>query len=90
MNIGNSDIEILNVDELKDWFFQQYQATPAEFRSNPCEYCRPIYVSTGVRRDYLLQHKNILLGGRFYTIEFENMRGGVWKASLIKNNEMID
>lgn len=87
MNVGMPDIEILNSDELKAWFVDQYQRTPAEVKYNDLWFnrCKPVYVSSNVRREYLLQHKNILIGGRFYTVDFEDMKGGVWKATLVKD-----
>ena len=69
-NVLIKNVLIKNADDLFEWF-KALGSTP-------------VYVSTMVRREWLLEHRNLLINGSFYNIQFEDQKGGVWLASLVK------
>jgi len=68
-----NDIEIKNTGELKEFF-----------RSNRKDENAQIYVSTKIRREWMLGHLRTIINGKVSDINFENKGGGVWLASLSK------
>ena len=40
------------------------------------------FVSTVVRRSWMLNHERTIIDGKVYDIIFSNRGGGVWEASL--------
>ncbi len=50
-------------------------------RHNPA---KVVYVSTKVRKNWLLRNEYVILNGKHYGIRFINCHGGVWTAALHK------
>jgi hypothetical protein len=64
--------EIQSVEDLKQFFFENRNYT----NTANC------YVSTNIRREWMLNHEVTIINGRVYNINFKNLKGGVWQASL--------
>jgi hypothetical protein len=41
-----------------------------------------IFVSSKIRKDWLLNHETVIVKGTRREITFKNMKGGVWQAGL--------
>ena len=66
-NIKPRDFDIRSVEELREWFHQSEE---------------PVFVSTKIRKDWMINHLTLIKGGMVYNIVFENSGGGVWKARM--------
>ena len=42
------------------------------------------YVSTAIRRDWMLNLKRIIINGKVRDFEFKDLKGGVWEVRLAK------
>ena len=50
-----------------------------------------IFVTTQVRKYIFLNHNNkVTRGGEVYTIQWENMKGGIWRATINISDEKND
>ena len=66
-----TNIEIQNINDLRDFFHSTLKDKKAQ-----------VYVSTKIRREWMLKHLRIIIQGKVYNIKFKNKGGGVWAASL--------
>ena len=41
-----------------------------------------VFVSSKIRRDWILNHETVIVKGTRREVEFKNLRGGVWSAEL--------
>ena len=62
---------INTIDELKNYFFY------SKDRLNDS-----VYVSTKIRKEWMLNREKTIQKGTVYDIDFANKGGGVWKAKL--------
>lgn len=49
-----------------------------------CNPAKTIFVSTQIRKNWLLRNDYVILKGKHYGIKFVNCQGGVWAAALHK------
>ena len=40
------------------------------------------FVNAKIRREWLLNHETFCCEGRFHTLEFVDMKGGVWEVKI--------
>jgi hypothetical protein len=40
-----------------------------------------VYVSTAIRREWMLNHEKVIIKGVVYSLKFTNIGGGVWQAN---------
>ena len=62
---------INSIEDLKEYFHH----------SRNCEDDH-IFVSTAIRREWMLNSERTVVKGKVYDIKWTNMGGGVWKAQL--------
>ena len=66
---------IQTIAELKAWFRDSKVPHP-EF-----------FVSTKLRREWLLEHETLIMGGQMRQLKFTNQGGGVWLVQLVNSSE---
>lgn len=66
---------IQTITKLKAWFRDDKSPVP-EF-----------FVSTKLRREWLLEHETLIMGGQMRHLKFTNQGGGVWLAQLVDSPE---
>jgi len=62
---------IENAEQLKQFFIKSDHPN-----------CDGVYVSTAVRKQWMLNHTTVTIKGTVRTIKFINKGGGVWQANL--------
>lgn len=70
---GGKKMKIESVGDLKEFF-----------RANKHLSAVQCFVSTKVRRTWILDHEKTIQRGSICDVEFKNMGGGVWQAHLVK------
>lgn len=76
-----NDFEIQTVDDLREFF--HIVKNPTINKKTIRDTC---YVSSHIRKYWMLNHNRITINGRVYNIEFKDLKGGVWEASLQVNS----
>lgn len=61
--------QITSIQDLREWFHLSAE---------------PVKVLTKIRREWMTNHNTIIINGTVHSIEFKNLSGGVWEASLGK------
>lgn len=67
-NIKPRDFCILSIKELREWFHLSEEM---------------IYVSSKIRKEWMINHYTLIKNGKVYDIDFTDKGGGVWLAQLI-------
>ena len=67
-------MNIKTIDELKDYF--RYSK---DMKNDG------IFVDANLRREWMLNHETTIIRGKVYGIDFKNMKGGVWLATISSN-----
>ena len=64
--------------KLKDFFMRAAN----EFDSNQKSSLGFCYIPEKLRRDWLLNHSQLIIQGQVQDLEFQDMKGGVWRATI--------
>ena len=65
-------MKIQNTRELKEYF-----------RNSKRLQVDAVLVSTKIRRTWLLNHEEVIIRGKVYYVQFFDMAGGVWRATIV-------